>query len=133
MGKEMYLQETPGVWIPLSEEEHAQAEQLRDEIAHLAQTTPGGERHLDRLGRLSLLIGTAAVGAVVTETEGPQAEQRWRARQDSPWKEQMRLLGEAMRLLWRRLRGGEEPNREKAKVIALKARRGGHRPARIKS
>ena len=128
----MYLQDTPGVWIPLSQEEHAQAEQLRDEIAHLAQTTPGGERHLDRLGRLSLLIGTAAVGAVVTETEGPQAEQRWRAQQYSPWKEQMRLLGEAMRLLWRRLREGEQPNREKAKVIALKARRGERRPARIR-
>ncbi len=74
----MYLQDKPGVWIPLSEEELERAGQLRDEIAELAQTEPGSERHQDRLTQLSLLIGTAAVGAAVAETEGPEAEKKWR-------------------------------------------------------
>ena len=77
----MLLQDKPGVWIPLTDEEFERAEQLRDEIAELAQTAPGGERHVDRLTKLSLLIGTAAVGAVVAETEGPEAQKKWRTQQ----------------------------------------------------
>jgi len=119
----MYLQDGPGVWVALSEEEMERARGLLDTIADLAQRAPGSERHEDRLTALSVLIGTAAVGAVVTETEGPEAEKRWRAQQDSPWKEQMRLISEAMRLAWRRLRRLEDPTREKAKVIALETRR----------
>ena len=74
----MLLQNKPGVWIPLSDEEFERAGELRIEIAELAQTAPGSERHEDRLTKLSLLIGTAAVGAVVTETEGPDAGEKWR-------------------------------------------------------
>ena len=34
----MVLQDTPGVWIPLTDEEFERAGELRDEIARLAQT-----------------------------------------------------------------------------------------------
>ena len=119
----MYLQDTPGVWIPLSQEEHAQAERLRDEIADLAQTAPGGERHLDRLGRLSLLIGTAAVGAVVAETEGPQAEKKWRAQNGNERLGAGDILIRVFRDAWRQWR--QDKMRAQAvaqgKVIALNA------------
>lgn len=77
----MLLEDRPGMWVPLTDEEFARAKELLGEITELAQSAPGEEGHMDRLTQLSLLIGTAAVGAAVAETEGPEAEKKWRAQQ----------------------------------------------------
>ena len=126
----MLLQDTPGVWIPLSDEEFERAGQLRDEIARLAQTEPESDRRKDRLAELDILIGFAAASAVVVETEGPEAEKKWRANNHNPWKDYMRLLAQAMVAAWHRLSRGEEQGRDKANGIALKAHRGAERTVR---
>lgn len=115
----MLLQDKPGIWIPLAEEEFTRAEELLEEIAQLARTGQGGERLADRLAEFDMLIGCAAVA----ETGGPEAEQKWRAKPYNPWKGQMRLISEGMRVAWRRIRGDGELDKEKATVVELKERR----------
>lgn len=126
----MLLQNKPGVWIPLSDEEFERAGELRNEIAELAQTAPESERHKDRLAEFDILIGFAAASAVIVETEGPEAEKEWRAKNHSPWKDYMRLLAQLLVAVWHRLSRGEEQGQDKAKGIALKAQGGAERPAR---
>jgi hypothetical protein len=115
----MLLQDKPGIWIPLTQEDLTRAKALLEEIAGLAQTAQGSERHRDRLTEFDMLIGFAAGCAAVAETQGAQAQEKWRAKQYSPWKEHAQLFTEAMRVAWRRLRRVEDPQREKATVIAL--------------
>ncbi len=110
----MLLQDRPGMWVPLTDEEFARAKDLLEEIAELAQTQRESDRHKDRLAEFDVLIGFAAASAAIAETEGPEAEEKWRAKQYSPWKEQMRLLAQAMGGAWHRLRRGEDLDREKA-------------------
>lgn len=117
------MQDKPGIWIPLTEEELTRAKELLEEIAALARTGQGSERHADKLAEFDLLIGFAAGCAAVAETGGPEAEQRWRAKPYSPWKEQMRLISEGMRVAWRRIRGDGELDKEKATVVELEERR----------
>jgi hypothetical protein len=126
----MYLSNAPGVWIPLSGEEFERAGQLRNEIAEVAQTAPESERHKDRLAELDTLIGFAAASAAIVETEGPEAEKKWREKNHKPWKDYMRLLAQAMVAAWHRLSRSEEQGRDKANGIALKAHRGAERPVR---
>jgi hypothetical protein len=126
----MLLQDKPGIWIPLTDDELARAKALREEIAHLAQRAPGEERHLDRLARLSLLIGTAAVGAVVAETEGPQAEKKWRAQNGNERLGAGDILIRVFRDAWRQWR--QDKARAQAvmqgKVIALNAQSNARKP-----
>jgi hypothetical protein len=126
----MLLQNKPGVWVSLTGEEFAQAKELLDEIARLAQTEPESDRHKDRLAEFDILIGFAAASAVIVETEGPEAEKKWRAKNHNPWKDYMRLLAQAMVAAWHRLSRGEEQGQDKANGIALKAHRGAERPVR---
>jgi hypothetical protein len=126
----MYLRDTPGVWVPLSDEEFERATQLLEEIADLAQTAPGGERHTDRLTRLSLLIGTAAVGAVVNETEGPQAAKKWRARNGNERLGAGDILFLFFRQAWQQWRQDRARARAVAQgtVVALNARAKARKP-----
>lgn len=118
----MYLSNAPGVWIPLSDEELERAGQLRDEIAELAQTEPESERHEDRLTQLSLLIGTAAVGAAVAETEGEEAEKKWRAKHSTEDQGPGDLLVRFFRDAWRQWRQRRAAQELPANVVALRTR-----------
>jgi hypothetical protein len=119
----MLLQDKPGIWIPLTEGDFTRAKELLEEIAALAQTEQGSERHRDRLAEFDMLIGFAAGCAAVAETQGAEAQEKWRAKQYRPWKEHARLFAETMRVAWRRLCRVEGPEREKATVIALEEHR----------
>ncbi|MGB5830894.1 MAG: hypothetical protein WBG92_02750 [Thiohalocapsa sp.] len=126
----LLLQNKPGVGVPRSDEAFERAGALRIEIAELAQTAPGGERHEDRLTRLSLLIGTAAVGAVVIDTEGPEAGEKWRTQNGDERLGAGDRLVRFFRNAWQRWR--QDKARAAAiapgQIIALNARANARKP-----
>lgn len=92
----MMLNDKPGMWINMSDDEYATIQALYDEIVVLSQDEPRGKAHEDALAELERRIGFLAACAAIDDTEGTEAEARWKAKNYSPVREFLGNLAEAI-------------------------------------